>query len=650
MPWAPCVNSRDTITQDDGLILQNFRVLDGNQHTVTSHCRDANGTWITWFDNTNDSTWSNTATGYNDIDTWTGNTFPVHVAYFPDDGSGATIYDLAVNYIWAWRAGARYAAVSSCAIHFPDSTKYFGNNVQCELVGWNTGVRDVQVRTDGTNVWVVVLAQESVMYPWLWGYTVGQFGKVDRCGTLHLKLFDVALREGCRVSGSTIDGSLASDGNAAIHDTTGDGSVPGGGTWWEQTGVIGIDNPDDAGLHSSFRWQPARVTVFGGDLGGFTLLGGDDAQYFNNSGTTSTGIGIGLCSGIEVAASPAEPGVCHVLWSEAGPEQQFLPSLGQRISYSRWSPTDFIMQSDLARRGPQTTPPNGFTGTGEWAWTAEMILRNDHGAPAAIVLPWQISSEDDTGFIGSPGPPQYWDLSSGTAVVVQEMDPSFFPTSDEAGMVSPPSPAGGLLTDEASDYHRRQFASSLYTDPTLGNVDVYLIRLGFFDSAGGVGGGTTDAAAMAFYRIPADGSATFDFMDGTRLPMYSILPAIPFQGEMRADFVSDPGNVWMPAQAGNTAVVLHLPRTCTRTWEQLDAFPDVDAVPAWVHSGSFALAPTSPPSIVTDDTGEDWLAAGGLVPPAGLDPTMIVAALRARICRCCVPCIERIGLHIWEKV
>jgi hypothetical protein len=108
---------------------------------------------------------------------------------------------------------------------------------------------------------------------------------------------------------------------------------------------------------------------------------------------------------------------------------------------------------------------------------------------------------------------------------------------------------------------------------------------------------------------------------------------------------------------GNGGGVWHLVRTCERTWELLQAFPGsplpdagLDLAGSWAD-GVEIDARNSPPSIVTDDSGNDWLAAGGVQPPgqfSGIFP-FYAAALRARICRCCVPCIQRIGLHIWEQ-
>ncbi len=621
MPWHPCVNSRDTITAVDGLVLQNFRALGDDQHTVSSHCRDANGTWITWYDNTDDDT---LVGGFNDISTYTGNNFPVHVGYFPDDGSVATVYDLAVGYIWQWTANGRYSHVNPCFIHAPASSKYFGNNIQCELSGWNTSVQDVQVRTDGTNVWVIVLAQESVMYPWL-----STVKRLDRCGIPHLSILEDALGEGLIPGG---------DGAPFIHDTFPNRAAPGGASWWQQTGVIGVDNPDDAGPHSSFRWQPMRVTVYAGDLGGFTDIGKLEAQYFNTAGDNGAGI-IGLSSGIEAASSSSEPGQLHTLWAEAGTQGEFQAGFGERVTYAQWGTGSQLAGYDIPGMG----------------WTAEMILRNDHGSPAAIILPW----DGDVTF----GPPEYWDLSIGA--VVQTMDASLYPTPAEVEDVVTPQ---GRLTSLSGDtttttnFRRSHFASSLYTDPTLENQDVYLICVGFAVATPNTLGAND---RVAFYRIPADGSDTFDFMDGTRLVMYSIIPPGALgdlANHANADFVSDPGNVWIPCAPANLdgGGVLHLPRTCTRTWELLDAFPEtVSSRPAqpvnegtWVAAGESVKSHTSPPTIFTDNAGNDWLAGGGIATDLTFDAQapVTVAALQAKICRCCVPCIERIGLHIWEKV
>ncbi len=635
MPWHPCVNSRDSITQADGEPLSKYLVFGHSDHHVTSFCRDDNGTWVAWIHaNLGDSL---THGDTNKAD-WPSRVLSAHaigVGYFPDDGSAAITYELDINPCWTWVAGT-YSSADHCSI-LPILGGKYANDQRSSLTSWAMRPFDVQVRTDGTNVWVVVLAQESVRY----AYLTNGANDTDRCGVSHLTIVDEAATEGL---------TPGNDGDAFLHDTD------TGRRWWQNFGKSDTSHDggsgwnDDPGVNNSFRWQPARVTVFGGDIGGFTRIDTVEATFAN-------GDPFGLCGGVETYASSAEPSVLHVMWSEAGTWDSYQAQIGQRLTYSRWGPASKDIEVELFYAVEGNS--GGYNSDTNWCWTSEYALRNDSGSPAAIVCPWPDG--------GGPGPAEFWDLSGATANVLQTLDPSLYPTVAESGLSSQVAINGIFWTPTTVSGFTRprrvQFASTLYTDPTLTDQDVYLVCVSFYDPTLDSTPGGEDAGVRAFYRIPVDGSATFDYMDGTRLPMYSIIPTGVLGADdglsgFTSDFASDPGNVWMPTlesfDAGATfgGPVLHLPRTCTRTWELLPGFPVPDPsigaeTGAW---GGMALN-TSPPSLITDDAG-DWLAGGGTGPQLTLtnaDPTNI-AALRAKICRCCVPCIERIGLHIWEKV
>jgi hypothetical protein len=606
MPWHPCVNSRDSITQNDGIVINHVDYDDAG-HTVTSYCRDINGTWVAWINAIVGDTTDPTSTNPDNVTNkaaWPArieSAVPITVAYFPDDGSDPVVYDLAVDPVFSWVAGTLpdfdpCSRVGGLGPQYSDAQKG-------ALTAWFMDVLDVQVRTDGTNVWVVVLAREDVRYPY--------FGD---CG--------LSLRDACGFEHPQIASFYES--SPFVQDTD------SGFTFWKHYhGFGGADGEtDDNGLDNSFRWHAARVTVFGGDVGGFTRLDTVEAKFYN-AGTH------GLCGDIEACASPAEPGACHVMWSEGGTWDSFASQIGQRISYSRWDVTSKTVDTDLVFTTEDSDTELDHNGTrynsdANWCWTGEYILRSDHGSPAAIMLPWPD--------INGPETVEYWDLSGGIANVVQTLSVDLYPTPVEGGFESPGSLSDGGLN--ATGLRRVHYASSLYTDPLLADTDVYLVCVGF--NSAGLGG---RAFAQVVYRIPCDGSATFDFIDGTRLSMFSILPNGAFVDDFRSDFVSDPGNIWVPATNENGGQVLHLPRTCTRTWELLPAFPTGIT---GVEIGDWRTAGTSPPTLIYDDAG-DWLAGGGYGPtlPAVDAPTGI-AAIRAKICRCCVPCIERIGLHIWE--
>jgi hypothetical protein len=394
------------------------------------------------------------------------------------------------------------------------------------------------------------------------------------------------------------------------------------------------------------------VTVWAGDLGGFTRLDTIEAKFNNLSGH-------GLCSGIECAASEAEPGVLHLLWGEGG--QFYVDTtthdqwIGQRTVYSRWDFTSKTLETDLLYADEAGTGLNGFNSDGNWAWTGEMILRNDHGAPIAILWPW----------VTNNGPvyldnPQFIDLSGGSANILQTGDPALTPTPEETGVLLPELFGKGIIQSDGflvstygtdATYRRCQYASSLYVDPSLSNRSVYLICAGY---DGDSVRGPDAAAAVSFLRIPCDGSDTFDYMDGTRLYGYSVMQNNMFgTGDFptfQSDFVSDEFNVWMPGNFFVTGgAIYHLPRICSRTWEVDPAFP-TDPLTGY-ESGKWGNIGSSPIVLIYDSAG-DWLSAGGYGPTFRhiVGDTWQLGVLRAKICRCCVPCLERVGLHVWEKV
>jgi hypothetical protein len=248
-------------------------------------------------------------------------------------------------------------------------------------------------------------------------------------------------------------------------------------------------------------------------------------------------------------------------------------------------------------------------------------------------------------------------LSGGTADVLQTADASLEPTPTECGVSNSDElfgfAYGSSLTEGSTGFptiRRSQFASSLYVDPTLENTPVYL-----FCVRASLQGGPQPAVA-SFLRIPCDGSADFSYMDSIRLPGYSIIPAQNvglgemFANRFHADFVSDPDNVWMPNDGNEGGHVLHLDRQCAKLWEELLAFPIPDPLAGYEAAAwSAYLNSLTPLAIVTDGEG-DWLYGAGYELPAGTGPNfpVHVSALKAKICRCCVPC-NKVNLHIWQR-
>ena len=298
MILAPCIDARDTITQADGHVLDNhYDYADGN-HVITSSCRQDEGTWVAWINTgLGDSLAEGPETDKTAWPSRIASAYALGVGYFPDDGSAPVVYELAVEPCFRWSTEITHSDPCSYWSIVGDT---FADSGCTHMTGWFMDVRDVQVRSDGSNVWVAALAREAVKYPGLYGPAFQ-----DRCGVFHP--------------------SFEEYWNSGFSDPFGlDGEQ-----WWiyapsalagtgSASGSLMIPPEfDDPGPDKSFRWQPARVTVWAGDIGGFTRLDAIEA-LFNNVGESDEYSSHALLSGLEAAASPAEPGVLHLLWAEGG--------------------------------------------------------------------------------------------------------------------------------------------------------------------------------------------------------------------------------------------------------------------------------------------------------------------------------------------
>lgn len=611
MPARPCINARDTITKDEGKLLANYFDRDGDTgYTVSSSCRQGSGTWVAWYDFIlADRIAHSGDPGYGDPnkEDWPehiASTAPAHAGYFPDDGSGPFIFNFGVDPVFDWTTIPVTRESDGCGYWFVVGDLY-ENYGRTDMLGWGMNVLDVQVRSDDTNVWVIVTAQEGVKYPYLYGG-----GYADRCGHTHPTLEEYW--------DSGFSDPFVLDGTHFwLYGHTGFSSGPPLFPWY-----------DDAGTDLSFRWYPARVTVYAGDIGGFNQIDTLEA-VFSNMATIG-----GLLSRPECAASPAEPGVMHLLWAEGGyfGTRTINPSRGQRINYSRWTANSKDIETDLRYADAVGAPSQDNSSTlwlpsDQLVYTSEMILRNDHGAPIAIVWPPD-QTADETFQLSNAA--EFWDLSAGTDDVLQTMPLSLVPTDAETGQ-------GDNLIPSGPGFLRQHFASQLYTDPLASHRDVYLVCANF-------------SGVAAFYRIPCDGSDGFDYMDGLRQTWYSIMP-VDLSGFYTGfifdyDFAVDAYNIWMPTNYTiYGGAINHLTRQCNKLWEVLPAFAD-DGLGSGYEIAEWGLNGIQP-AIVTDDDGDDWVVAGSYGrTPVGRNT--LVGAAWAKICRCCIDCFPK-NLHIWQR-
>lgn len=549
----------------------------------------------------------------------------------PDDGSPATSYPIDTDYAWRFNSS--------------ESDFLFCGNTRNDLFfnGWDKPVYDAQLVTDGTKVWVVILTAETVVYPFI-------TSDDGHCGQLSQ-------------AAQFVDLATLTSGFTVFPTSPGAGGVPYQRVFHNSSGPLNLYDPNfpnsDGGDHWFGYWNPPRVVVFAGDAGGFTRIGEIDSLYYggNTDGVGQDGAIIGgpsppryqegprgrFLSALAVCASEAEPGVCHVLWSEggawgrcgAGPVGGTVatvwdanqPNQDYRINYSRWSTAAetynadiwhthidrtnwwFPFESDPGQSGSTTVYRNGYSWppSMEGVATAILGLKNEHGAPA-MFLDWLLvrptpspratdgANPDAAGNYWLDVWPdfaeatmRYYDLSSGAPVLKQTLDASLLPTQAELSVFyKPPSynppPDGpenrygfGNFGNEVWDTPAswpgpaafRGFSlSHLYLDPTAGDEPVYLIKIPWataeYNAAQHFVRGTFPA--QGFYRIPADGSGTFEMLDGIRVAQYSIFLPINFQNVPgdAADFFSDDNNIWYPS--GSVFRVQQLERRCLQTW------------------------------------------------------------------------------------
>lgn len=298
------------------------------------------------------------------------------------------------------------------------------------------------------------------------------------------------------------------------------------------------------------------------------------------------------------------------------------PNRDYRVGYSTWNATGKTSEVDLFRThidraswffpydyGDGGILDPGVVNTG-YSWpepgelwaTAVHAVRNDNGSPVLFIA-WPNVEKNAISL--SPRPPdiagrpwldnalvycqptvEMYDISSGAPVLLQSIGSDLLPTAAESAYfydvaagftTSPDAPPnalnGGLfgysgVSLDGDGVTDRAFALSLvYDDPLLGNRPVYLLAVPWrtVDDPN-----NAEFALRVFYRVPADGSAPFDFLDGAREVDFSILPddprdfAAPSFGSH--DFYSDPNNIWAPLASFSTLYGIQYDRVCANRW------------------------------------------------------------------------------------
>jgi hypothetical protein len=567
---------------------------------------------------------------------------------------------------------------------------------------WSKPIYDARFASDGTTLWVGVLTREMVPDVWT-NQTV--FG-IDEGGLLDTR---VAAATDLRYNPTFTQSVGFLD---FCHDT----AFP----------------VTDGGIAQTGNWDPPLVRMFAGGEGGFDLIGIMPAQFCPGRhdgpdtcafpGVTQTAQRGSFFSGISMAASPDDPGVCHLVWSEGGDWGTFgegcLDPCGcphhatwdagpynrdYRVGYSTWTPTAKAAEYDLfhSHINRQTgtlcdgdpswyfgydfgsgTTPVGYTWPPAEDFAAAstfQVVINPAGTPILFISFLNTAQNPsnipdgwlDYGVIGSEATVRMYDISGGIATPLQVLTPDLIPTEAEAayyykatsvpGTTFAPNAVNGVITyteigsgigeNLLGIVERGIGVSLVYDDPLAepNGTPVYLVRVpwGQWTPNANFDGESNEFNCsfplQAFYRVPCDGSAAFDWLDGERQVDFSIVADNPtFRGE---SFFSDARNIWIPAPtehlstgAWNGFEGEWFDRICRNIWTQfnqsvLQAPPfDFDPAPAAACPGFYY------------DPAADIIYYCSLDPGADLFQVTI-----APICRGCLNCQCGIGVHLAHR-
>lgn len=276
-------------------------------------------------------------------------------------------------------------------------------------------------------------------------------------------------------------------------------------------------------------------------------------------------------------ASSAQEGVLHVMWAECGYAGNFNPcdfadnipsgDYKSRLSYSKWSTSGLDTQVDLLSStenwGTAQVSQGGAPLVADAVAFCNATLRNDTGSPVAFVN--QLASYS-TADVASPDDFQgeavirMWDLSSPVAGSPDELQNSSgtAPVDISYILISNNFATIGADLYMGPPWRGMLHCAAPYDDPLLSSEAVYLVSFTYIS--------TVDTQERTcILRVPCDGSAAFDFLDGDAGAGVGIN-----RDAGQGDFVSETRNVWWPsfsfASPANHAKMMQYDRICAHAW------------------------------------------------------------------------------------
>lgn len=587
---------------------------------------------------------------------WSGGTFPppafdtiypLIVYRFPKDGSPVTTYPVGGDLAMSWDFASKFVSTPGCfglqqiggVNCTPGATGYWWRQVWW-FAGWRKKVLNARFASDGTNLWVGAIASETEIYPWI-SSDDGDNSMV--CDFTHAPALPMRILSQAEqfVTLDTVTAGFTSFATSAATAAPIDPPLGCNLTLanfsdyqkWAKWGTgiffFGAHRaPDsDGGDNWTGYYQQPKLVMFSFDGSAFNRIGDIPSPYvvgINNGGyNEDTFIGA-----MSLAASAAEPGVCHAVWSEMGSygrrgaagdnpisssgvyevwdgsEEQQIPGsapwISSRINYSRWDSAGMTLQNDIY---------SGTQNRDNWYWIETdgfgdftprdsgpppglnysdlFEVKNDHGSPVLLLsfknvrgrtsadLPFQVSSGTVYDFYQYEDTVRLIDLSSGSAVQLATLDPTMLPSIADLDARSA-ALGGGPVAGPVSVLISGFSNSALYHDPLL-NDDVYVVAVEFsVTDATGI----TNVGTFGVYKIRPDGSSGFLYIDPERDYSLAPSPSFPTSGGLPfgpptttglPNFAIEPNALWMPTGhvssfSGDGYTRLDL-GPCRRWWE-----------------------------------------------------------------------------------
>lgn len=404
--------------------------------------------------------------------------------------------------------------------------------------------------------------------------------------------------------------------------------------------------------------------------------------------------GDGCC---DSAACPF--GGSRFVW-DAGPANR-----SYRVSYTTWSPSAKLTDNDIFQSHVDRTSwffnydfvVGGPADVGySWPDQADFgallcyELRNDNANGDVLLFAGVTQSipgdPPDAGSVWQDNALQWcdtlhvFDITGGSVTLRQSITPDLLPNEGEADWAYPlesgsnqpdatppirkpdcmfagPYPYNNDFLDTIGSFGVQPKAfgiSDIYDDPLLGGTPVYLVHVPWAQRVAPAEPSPPHGIypMRGFYRVPADLSGPFDFLDGKRLPQFTILGptgVITWASFDSGDFFSDPDNIWVPSPTiSNTALNgpdgLWFDRICANQWEIIENAE----TPSDFDSGTLGFWPGR-----SACHGHHYDPASDTISncaPVTDSTSHLFAVEQLFICRGCRTCPCGVGVHITRRI